>query len=130
VIAGPRDYISSMTTVLKSAALGAVLVLCTAMFHNHLVKSSPGAGDKLGTSPKEVKLWFNEKPEIPFTSVTLLKADSTKIVTIKAVGTDDSMAVSAPLTEPLAPGSYLITWRTAGSDGHAIRGTYGFTIAP
>jgi methionine-rich copper-binding protein CopC len=80
--------------------------------------------------PAEVRLWFNERPEIPFTSVTLLTADSTKIMTIKAVKTDDSMAVAAPLGTALKPGSYLVTWRTAGSDGHAIRGTYGFSIAP
>lgn len=121
-----------MTKFIRPIALGAAVVLCTAMtvFHNHLVKSVPAAGDKLSASPKEVRLWFNEKPEIPFTSVTLLKADSTKITTIKVVATDDTMAVSAPIASALPAGSYLITWRTAGSDGHAIRGTYGFSIAP
>ena len=112
------------------ATIGAVTVFGTAMFHNHLVKSVPGAGDTVATSPKEVRLWFNEPPEIPFTSVTLLTADSTKIATIKAVATEDSMAVSAPLAAPLQSGSYLITWRSASRDGHAIRGTYGFSIAP
>ncbi|HEU5217142.1 MAG TPA: copper resistance CopC family protein [Gemmatimonadales bacterium] len=120
-----------MMKTLRYAGLGAVMLLGTAaMFHNHLVKSSPAAGESLPASPAEVRLWFNEPPEIPFTSVTLLTADSTKIVTIKAVKTDDSMAVAAPLAAPLKPGAYLITWRTAGSDGHAIRGTYGFSIAP
>jgi hypothetical protein len=116
--------------MLRSAGLVAVTVFGTAMFHNHLVKSVPAAGEKLTASPKEIRLWFNEKPEVAFTSVTLLTADSTKIVTIKAVATADSLAVTAPVSTVLAPGSYLITWRTAGTDGHAIRGTYGFTIAP
>jgi methionine-rich copper-binding protein CopC len=120
-----------MMRILHFAGLGALMALGTgAMFHNHLVKSSPASGDSLKTSPSEVRLWFNERPEIPFTSVTLLTADSTKIVTIKAVKTDDSMAVAAPLAAPLKPGSYLVTWRTAGSDGHAMRGTYGFSIVP
>ncbi len=120
-----------MTKILHYAGLTAVLTLGTAaVFHNHLVKSSPAAGESLKASPAEVRLWFNEPPEIPFTSVTLLTADSTKIVTIKAIKTQDSMAVAAPLPSPLKPGSYLITWRTAASDGHAIRGTYGFSIAP
>lgn len=120
-----------MTKILQHAGLGALVALSTAaMFHNHLVKSSPTAGEALKASPAEVRLWFNEPPEIAFTSVTLLTADSTKIVTIKAVKTTDSMAVAAPLATPLTAGSYMITWRTAGNDGHAIRGTYGFTIAP
>ena len=119
-----------MRKILSCAGLGALLVLGTAMVHNHLVKSTPTAGTTLSASPKEVRLWFNERPTIAFTSVTLLRADSTKIVTIKAVATDDSLSVAAPLPTPLAPGSYLVTWRTAGTDGHAIRGTYGFSIVP
>lgn len=119
-----------MKKLLPFAGLGAVVVLGTGMFHNHLVKSLPAAGDTLAASPQEIRLWFNEKPAIRFTSVTLLTADSTKIVTIKAVATGDSLAAAAPLPTPLVPGTYLITWRTAGTDGHAIRGTYRFTIAP
>lgn len=119
-----------MRKLLPYAGLGLVVALGTGMFHNHLVKSIPSAGDTLATSPKEVRLWFSEKPAIRFTSVTLLTADSTKIATIKAVATADSMAASAPVPTPLAPGTYLVTWRTAGTDGHAIRGTYRFTIAP
>ena len=119
-----------MKRLLTYAGLGTVMVLGTAMFHNHLVKSLPSAGDTVAASPKEIRLWFSEKPALRFTSVTLLTADSTKIVTIKAVPTTDSMAIAAPLPTPLAAGTYLVTWRTAGTDGHAIRGTYRFTIAP
>ena len=119
-----------MKIALRLALLVSSAGLITGMFHNHLVKSTPTTGEKLGSSPADIRLWFNERPEIAFTSVTLLKADSTKIVTIKAVATADSMSVSAPLPQPLPAGSYLVTWRTASRDGHAIRGTYGFTIAP
>jgi methionine-rich copper-binding protein CopC len=119
-----------MTKILQYSGLAALGLVTTAMFHNHLVKSTPTNGDKLVTSPQEVRLWFNERPEVPFTSVTILRADSSKIATIKAVATNDSMAVSAPLPAPLAAGSYLIVWRTASRDGHAIRGTFGFSIAP
>ena len=124
------SYLSGMKTALKLALLVSGSALLTGMFHNHLVKSTPSTGEKLAASPGDIRLWFNERPEIAFTSVTLLKADSTKIVTIKAVATADSMSVSAPLPQPLPAGSYLVTWRTASRDGHAIRGTYGFTIAP
>jgi methionine-rich copper-binding protein CopC len=119
-----------MTTTFRFSLVAAGTLLLPGMFHNHLVKSTPGAGDSLKASPAEVRLLFNERPEIPFTSVTILRSDSTKIVTIKAVATADSMEVAAPLASPLPPGAYLITWRTASRDGHAIRGTYGFSIAP
>lgn len=100
------------------------------MVHNHLVKSTPSDGEQLRAAPKEIRLWFNERPEIPFTSVTLLKADSTKIATIKAVATPDSMAAAVLLPSPLPEGKYLVNWRTASSDGHAIRGTFRFSIRP
>ncbi len=97
--------------------------------HNHLVKSSPEAGARLEQAPAELKLWFAEKPEVAFTSVTLMKADSSRIATIRAVAADDTMAVTIPLAgTALAPGRYLVGWRTASRDGHAVRGTFGFSI--
>lgn len=119
-----------MTTLARLSLVAAGTLLLSGMYHNHLVKSIPAAGDKLVASPADIRLWFSERPEIPFTSVTILRSDSTKIVTIKATATADSTAVVAPLPAPLLPGSYLITWRTASRDGHAIRGSYGFSIAP
>jgi methionine-rich copper-binding protein CopC len=119
-----------MNRLLRYPALAATALLATAMFHNHLVKSAPAEGEKLTASPRDIRLWFNERPEVPFTSVTLLRADSSRIVTIRTVATDDTMAVSAPLPSPLPAGNYLVAWRTASADGHAVRGTYGFSIAP
>lgn len=119
-----------MTLTTRLSLLAAAAALLTGMFHNHLVKAAPAAGDTLSASPAEIRLWFSERPEIPFTSVTLLRADSSKIVTIKAAATSDSMAVAAPLPAALPSGKYLVSWRTASRDGHAIRGTYGFSISP
>ena len=111
-------------------ALAALATAAAALFHNHLVKSAPNDGEKLATAPTEVRLWFNERPEIPFTSITLLTSDSTRIASIKAVATADSLAVSARLPAQLPAGGYVVLWRSASSDGHAIRGRFGFTIAP
>lgn len=119
-----------MRNVLRCIPLAVATVLLSGMVHNHLVKSFPTNGERLAAAPKEVRLWFNERPEVSFTSVTLMQADSTKIATIRAVATDDSMAVVAPLTTPLRPGKYLVGWRTASSDGHAIRGMFEFSISP
>lgn len=119
-----------MMKTLRLIPLAAATLLVSGMVHNHLVKSAPSNGERLPAAPKEVRLWFNERPEIPFTSVTLLQEDSTKIATLKAVATTDSMAAAIPLLTPLPPGKYLVAWRTASSDGHAIRGIFGFSISP
>jgi methionine-rich copper-binding protein CopC len=104
--------------------------LLTGFLHNHLVKSEPAAGARLAQSPREIRLWFAERPEVAFTSVTLMKGDSTRLATIRAVATEDSMAVAIPLASPLPPGDYLVGWRSASTDGHAVRGTFGFSISP
>jgi methionine-rich copper-binding protein CopC len=106
-------------------------LLATGMLHNHLVKSDPAADAKIPAPPTAIKLWFAEKPEVAFTSITLMKSDSSRIATLRAVATDDTMAVSIPLgATTLVPGDYLVGWRTASRDGHAVRGTFRFSISP
>lgn len=111
-------------------SLAAGALLFGGLVHNHLVKSDPAKGSRLTVSPSEIKLWFSERPEIGLTAVTLMRPDSTRIEMIKAVATGDTLVVSAPLSAPLPAGDYLVSWRTASGDGHAIRGSFGFSISP
>jgi hypothetical protein len=113
----------SVTAILVAAIAGPAL----ALFHNHLEKSVPAANE-VTTSPKTIRLWFAEKVEPKFSSITLMKSDSTKIETGKATGTDDPKSITADVPTTLPAGSYLIRWRTAGDDGHAVRGTFGFSV--
>jgi methionine-rich copper-binding protein CopC len=99
-----------------------------ALRHNHLLRSSPGNGETLAHPPAELHLWFAERPELPFTSVTLIGPESSKLAVGKATLGRDSLEVIAPLKVTLAPGRYTATWRTASQDGHAARGRFDFTI--
>lgn len=38
------------------------------------------------------------------------------------------MTVTAPVTRAIAPGKYMIRWKTAADDGHVARGTIAFTV--
>ncbi len=115
--------IVALTAVLTALAAGSAVA-----FHNHLTKSVPAADQKVETAPKTIRLWFAEKPEPSFSSITLMKPDSTKIAVSKAKATDDTLSVSFDVTDSLTPGSYTVAWRTAGKDGHAVRGKYGFSV--
>lgn len=55
-------------------------------------------------------------------------ADSTKIEIGKPHPTDEPLSIAADLTKPLGAGRYLVVWRTAGDDGHAVRGKFAFTV--
>jgi methionine-rich copper-binding protein CopC len=118
----------TIRSTLAAVALAVTPATGLALFHNHLVKSAPAADQVVTGSPKEIRLWFAEKVEPKFSSVTLMKPDSTKIAVGKPAATDDPKSIVAEVTGSLAAGSYTIVWRTAGDDGHAVRGRYSFSV--
>ncbi|MGE0439120.1 MAG: copper resistance protein CopC [Gemmatimonadales bacterium] len=113
-------------------AIPAVLVLSLpasgrALFHNRLVKSDPAA-DSTVAPPKAIRLWFAEKVDAKLSSITVLTADSAKVEAGKARGTGDPKSIAVDLAAPLGTGAYQVIWRTAGDDGHAVRGRYAFKV--
>lgn len=98
--------------------------------HNHLTKSIPEADAVLDRAPTTIRLWFSEKPTPAFSSVTLTDAANAKIPTSKMRATEDTLSVIADVEQPLAPGTYQVAWRTAGKDGHAVRGKFRFVVKP
>lgn len=117
----------SLRAMMVSFGLVALAAVPAAAFHNHLTKSMPAA-DEAGPSPKSIRLWFAEKVNPKFSSITLMKADSSKIEVAKPVATDDPKSIMTDVPATLEPGRYLIRWRTAGDDGHAVRGTFSFSV--
>lgn len=120
-----RTRFSLLTSTVLAVAIplsGATLAL-----HNRLAKSVPAAEAEV-ESPSEIRLWFTEKVDSKFSSITVAKSDSTKVDASKARGTDDPKSIAVDLTGTLSAGRYQVTWRTAGDDGHAVRGTFKFSV--
>ena len=115
-------------TIILTALVGGATAGSLLAWHNHLVKSAPAADEQVARSPTAVRLWFAEKPVTQFTSISLSKADSSKVEIGKTHATEDSLSVAADLAKPLPAGMYTVSWRTAGDDGHAIRGKYRFSV--
>lgn len=99
-----------------------------ATFHNRLVKSTPADKSTVSTAPKEIRLWFAEKPEPALSRITLMTADSTPVATGKVRKTDDPLSIAVDVTGPMPAGPYLVRWRTSGTDGHVIQGTVRFSV--
>jgi methionine-rich copper-binding protein CopC len=108
---------------------GAVILTSAFAMHLRLVKSAPSSGEVVTSQPTELRLWFSQKPDVGLTTVKLVRQDSTMIELGKVVGTDDSLAVRVPLDKTLVPGTYVVNWRSVSRDGHAVRGSYQFTMA-
>ena len=117
------------TYFLGAAALLAVMPQAIAM-HTHLVKAEPGVDSTVVAAPKQVRLWFNEAPEVALSAATLTKEDHSPVAVIKMAATDDSLSVAGAVPVALEPGKYMVMWRTGSKDGHAVRGMYYFTYDP
>lgn len=125
-------------TIRRLALAVASAMLCVgstsgfAAFHTHLKRSAPSNGATLGEAPKAVQLWFTEKPELAATAITLSTAGGSAVALAPLALSDasDTAAVVAAVRGTLAPGSYVIRWRTMARDGHPARGTLTFTLSP
>lgn len=111
--------------------LGALAVLGTPALlfaHAHLLRSSPAASAALTTPPRQLRLWFSERPELRFTVLTL--ADSAgAAMPLGPLVAIDSMGISAPIQTTMVPGKYVVTWRTAAADGHETNGKFTFSVS-
>ena len=95
--------------------------------HARLVRSSPAANARLTTRPTGLGLWFSEKPELQFTTVTLTDSAG-KTIALGAPVATESMGLNVPVTTALPNGKYTVSWRTAAADGHVSSGTFSFVV--
>jgi len=100
-----------------------------AAFHFGLNRSAPEAGSSVG-APPEVKLWFTEQPQEGTISIRLLEADDAGIHVMDPVqDSEDPRAFSVALHGTIPAGTYTVSWRGMGADGHVVRDTFQFTVA-
>ena len=99
--------------------------------HFSLVRSTPTKDQKFEATaaPARLQLWFSEAPAAP-SSQMALKRDAVDVALGKIVVVDKDKTIYADPVKPLEPGSYTLTWRAAGDDGHVMTGELKFSIAP
>jgi copper resistance protein C len=112
-----------------------VLVITTALalpavplLHLELKSSVPERDAILSAPPTVATLTFTAKPNLRLSTIVILRSDSTEMMKLKVVPTKDPNSVRGDFSRPLPPGRYIVKWRTASADGHAVRGAYGFTV--
>lgn len=99
-----------------------------ARMHLRLVRSEP-AKAAIVAAPTHVRLWFSLKPSMTITSVKLTSAADVAIKVGKPTFSGDvKQPVEVAIEEPLAPGAYTVSWKTASSDMHPITGDFTFTV--
>ena len=108
-------------------SLFAVALAFTSLFHTALMSSIP-ARNAAVHAPTSVSLTFTEAVNVNLTTIALTKTDSTVVEALMVAKGAPAATVTAAVTKPLAPGKYLVKWKTAADDGHVVRGVIPFTV--
>lgn len=119
-----RKTMMAITTLISC-----IVIASEAQAHAKLTVASPAADAVLATSPKELRMTFNEGLIAKFSDVELKSKDGTKIETGGAI-TDpgDKKQLVVPLPTALADGLYSVKWHAVSEDTHHLEGTYSFTV--
>jgi copper resistance protein C len=120
----------SLTRAGRLLLIGLLTVAGSASLLAHLAvsKTYPAKDTSVDKSPDHVQVWFTETPELSISGLTL--AGPAGPIELDALESSDANSLRAKLKGALAKGAYTVTYKTAGHDGHALRGEFKFTVAP
>ena len=108
-------------------AMPLILLLATgeASAHAMLDHAEPRVGNKVATTPREVTLWFTQKLEPAFSSITVTDSAGKRVDTGKTRVSGSQMSVSL---RAVGSGTYRVTWRVLSVDTHTTDGNFTFQV--
>jgi methionine-rich copper-binding protein CopC len=93
--------------------------------HAMLDHAEPRVGNKVASPPKEVTLWFTQKLEPAFSTVTVTNGAGERVDSGKPRVSGNQMSV--PLRAGRA-GTYHVNWHVLSVDTHATDGNFTFQV--
>lgn len=93
--------------------------------HAFLERAEPRVGNKVAAPPREVTLWFTEKLEAAFSTITVTNAAGQRVDTGKARVSGNQMSVSV---RPGGTGTYRVNWHVLSVDTHTTDGDFTFQV--
>ena len=105
----------------------ASLSVSDASAHAFLDHAEPRVGNKVGNPPREVTLWFTQKLEAAFSSITVTGPSGQRVDAGKARVSGDQMSVSL---KGGGVGTYHVNWRVLSVDTHTTDGSFTFQVGP
>jgi methionine-rich copper-binding protein CopC len=104
-----------------------LVLLTTGVVHAHatLDRAEPRVGNTVAAPPREVTLWFTQKLEPSFSSITVTNAAGERIDTGKARVSGSQMSISL---KPGGSGTYHVNWHVLSVDTHTTDGNFTFQV--
>jgi methionine-rich copper-binding protein CopC len=110
--------------LLSTGILG--LVFSMQIFAHAMLESTSPA-DKAVLSPSPPSINFNFGHKTKLVKVNLISTDQEKSLPVDiSLPNAKTFSISLPA---LKPGSYQVNWSSLSGDGHAVTGTFSFTIS-
>ncbi|MBX9650301.1 MAG: copper homeostasis periplasmic binding protein CopC [Xanthobacteraceae bacterium] len=119
---------SKKTSIAAVTMIVASLCDSAAYAHPELRSAEPAAGAAT-SSPKEIKITFNENVILQFSGIEL-KDQTGKLIATGKVGTDpaNKKLLIVPVNQQLLPGAYSVEWHAVSDDTHRVKGNYTFSV--
>jgi methionine-rich copper-binding protein CopC len=120
----------SNTTAAAFTLVTAILYGGVAYAHPQLQSAEPAAGAAMTTSPKQIRITFNENV-IPQFSGVEVKDQTGKMIPTGKAATDpaNKKLLMVPVNEQLPPGDYKVEWHAVSDDTQRVKGSYSFSVA-
>jgi len=114
-----------LTAVLATIPLLLLLVGGQAAAHAMLERAEPRVGNTVAMAPRDVTLWFTQKLEAAFSTISVTDPAGQRIDTGKARVSGNQMSVSIRAG---GAGMYRVIWRALSADAHTIDGSFTFQV--
>jgi copper transport protein len=114
----------------RAAAVAGLVLLAfpgTAWAHATLLQTSPKVGQRLATSPRVVRLQFDQSVRALANAIQVFDANGRLVSGAPHTLAGDSRVVVAPVRR-LPRGGYTIRWATISNDSHVGRGVFTFGV--
>jgi len=124
-----------MSTIPSRTPFASAVVLLTSVAalsaHLKVDKTFPATGETVASAPTQIQVWFSQAPTVAVSGLALEgaagKVELGKVTAGMVEGKADNSLV-APVVGTVAPGTYTVSWKTSGTDGHILTGTFEFTF--
>ena len=114
--------------VIASTVLALAFIPGIASAHAILESSSPEASTLLASSPKEIRLDFDEQVEATLGDVRIYDSEQREVSKSNTERSASDTSVVTAEVPTLKNGVYVVVWRVVSADGHPVTGAFPFEI--